>query len=88
MKKYRKLPIVIEAIQFTGTKENIKELVDWLGNCSFAFSWENKKYLSVSFKTLEGDMTAQLLDWIIKGVEGEFYPCKPNIFAKTYEEEI
>ena len=69
MAKYRKKPVVIEAIQFTGDNcEEIKEFGAY-----------------IVIKTLEGKMIALPGDWIIKGVKGEFYPCKPDIFEKTYE---
>jgi hypothetical protein len=79
MPKFRKKPVVIEAVQFTGS--NTQELVDWI----------DKKYLpcgddvEVLIETLEGLMRAKPGDYIIKGVNGEFYPCKPDIFEKTYE---
>lgn len=79
--RYRKKPVVIDAVQFDGTDES----VDWLepqlisGEIGRAC---NKLYI----KTLEGVMEASKGDYIIKGVNGEFYPCKPDIFEKTYEE--
>jgi len=79
--KYRKKPIVIEAIQWTG--DNIEEISDFI---DLACDWnykDNKKKLII--KTLEGDMLADQHDWIIKGVKDEFYPCKPDIFNQTYE---
>ena len=75
--KYRKKPIVIEAIQYTG--HNGKELVKFVENIIVNF---NKFYI----KTLEGQMEVSINDWVIKGVNGEFYPCKPDIFELTYEE--
>ena len=80
MAKYRKKPIVIEAIQWTG--DNFDELATLGG----AHEYE-QDFLSdnVTIKTLEGDMKAQKGDWVIKGVNGELYPCKPDIFEKTYE---
>ena len=71
--KFRKKPVVIEAIQWKG--DNIVEIRD------------NKipAKQTLIIRTLEGDMTAQKGDWIIKGVKGEFYPCKPKIFKMTYE---
>ena len=81
--KYRKKPVVIEAIQFDGT--NSEDILDFMGDhedidgCSFVMG-EN-----VFIPTLEGTMTANVGDYIIKGVNGEFYPCKPDIFDKTYD---
>lgn len=77
---YRKKPVVIEAIQWTG--ENIKEISDFMGVSHISYELPSNK---LSIITLEGTMIAKKGDFIIKGVEGEVYPCKPDIFAKTYE---
>lgn len=85
--KYRKKPVVIEAIQFNG-------LDDYLKICQL-YKETNESTLSVEevfeyktpimlVNTLEGTMSANVGDYIIKGVYGEFYPCKPDIFEKTY----
>ena len=71
--RYRKKPIVIEAIQWTG--DNPDEILDWSGL--------HAGQLWVAIETLEGTMKADIGDWIIKGVQGEFYPCKPDIFEAT-----
>lgn len=89
-KKFRKKPVVIEAVQFTD--ENKDFIYSRFVTCNkYAFhekledgTRDYKKPLLV-IDTLEGEMTAKLGDWIIKGVNGEFYPCKPDIFEKTYE---
>lgn len=82
MKKYRKKPIIIEAIQFTDENKNIA--FSCIGcNANASFDESNKPIIKI--ETLEGEMTARLGDWIIKGVNGEFYPIKPDIFEKTYE---
>lgn len=77
--KFRKKPVVIEAVQWTG--DNLEELR--------AFVPEGVRHNRIGeplgIKTLEGVMTVSRGDWIIKGVKGEFYPCKPDIFAATYE---
>ena len=78
IKKYRKKPVTIEAIQWNG--ENLSEIRD------FMRSTVETHGLVLIIPTLEGNMYASLNDYIIKGVNGEFYPCKPYIFAKTYEE--
>lgn len=80
MSKYRKKPVVIEAVQFTG------ELTS-LDVAGFNIPEVSQDFMSrtCQVKTLEGTMTAQPGDWIIKGVKGEFYPCKPDIFEATYE---
>ncbi len=84
--KFRKKPVVIEAVHLTRNFfDNALSFVkkDILGNyCSGEFP-EDDCYLEI--KTLEGTMTASEGDWIIKGVYGEFYPCKPDIFEATYE---
>lgn len=76
--RVRKKPIVVEAIRFTGI--NRAAVLEW---CSDAFATSGDQ--SIGIETLEGDMVATSGDYIIKGVNGEFYPCKPDIFEKTYE---
>ena len=89
--KYRKKPVVIEAIQlpFGGMNENMeaqRDLVAWLiegGLVSGKTLIINMDGWTIT--TLEGDHLARWGDFIIKGIAGEFYPCKPDIFAQTYE---
>jgi hypothetical protein len=76
---YRKKPICIEAIQWTG--DNFIEVDDFITVQHETFPSKG----IIKIPTLEGIMTADEKDWIIKGISGEFYPCKPDIFAKTYE---
>ena len=92
--KYRKIPVVVDAIQWTG--ENQREMFDFLTNYE-----KTDDYMSASgehfiidhnavkgglvIKTLEGEHIASIGDYIIRGVAEEFYPCKPEIFEKTYE---
>lgn len=84
--KYRKKPVVIEAIQFTGTRDNFDELLKFTGSGIIMYEERfEDKINSIGIKTLEGTMIASVTDFIIKGVNGEFYPCKPDIFEKTYE---
>lgn len=83
MATYRKKPVVIEAIQITG--DNDDELLAWLNKHEVPFQMVGDHTMVI--RTLEGDLRADPGDWIIKGVKGEFYPCKPDIFALTYEEE-
>lgn len=84
--KFRKKPVIIEAVQFTEKglttmPEWLKPLVD-LGLVQLAISMEgHRAYIN----TLEGVMFAVPGDWIIRGVKGEVYPCKPDIFEATYE---
>jgi hypothetical protein len=75
--KFRKKPVVIEAVQWTGyNQDQVK---------AFAASSFEETVTEIGIQTLEGFMRALPGDWIIKGVNGEFYPCKPDIFSKTYE---
>lgn len=79
MPKFRKKPVVIDAVLWTG--ENPGELDAFCGD---SIDW-NKAHGELLIATSEGDMIAREGDWIIKGVKGEFYPCKPDIFEATYE---
>lgn len=78
MAKFRKKPVIIEAIRFTGS--NYEEIREFIGKNTLCSD------LSIVIPTLEGDMVAQKGDYIIKGIQGEFYPCNPDIFKETYEE--
>lgn len=96
IKQYRKKPVVIEAIQWDGSRKSTKEVLEFMGqvvdtklqiSCDKFddyVSLANKEGLTIH--TLEGDMTAQVGDYIIEGVNGELYPIKADIFAKTYEQ--
>ena len=81
MAKYRKKPVVIEAIQFDGN--NHREISEFLG---WGIPAQDGVCSGFPIETLEGTMIARAGDYIIRGVNGEFYPCKPDIFAQTYEE--
>jgi hypothetical protein len=88
MAKYRKKPVVIEAVQWTG--DNFKEIQEMLKEADekrviMPHPNEDKEVQSLLIVTLEGEMRADKGDYIIKGVKGEIYPCKPDIFEKTYE---
>lgn len=77
--RYRKRPIVVEAVQLAvGNRESVAERCGGT-NVNIGGWW------GISIPTLEGAHLARPGDWIIKGVLGEFYPCKPDIFAATYE---
>jgi hypothetical protein len=81
--KYRKKPVVIETIQWTGN--NIEEIFNFMGKLpEYMEGFKNKDEI-LGIQTLEGLMVANIGYWIIKGVKGEFYPCKPDIFEATYE---
>ena len=79
--RVRKLPVEVEAMQFT---DEFKDRVYHFVTCNHYADFEDGEPI-MRIQTLEGDMTARLGDWIIKGVNGEFYPCKPDMFDKTYE---
>jgi hypothetical protein len=85
--KYRKKPVVIEAVQFNDNAEsitNVCNLVDGKFNITVSYKLDSTNPIMI-IPTLEGEMIANEGDYIIKGVNGEFYPCKPDIFKKTYE---
>lgn len=85
MKQYRKKPVVIEAIQFKAgmDSDDIAKFV----TCDFDYSTgDGEAVFHMTIPTLEGDMEVSDGDFIIKGVKGEFYPCKPDIFEASYEE--
>lgn len=95
VRKFRKKPVVIEAMQWDGSAESATPIVNWaLSHDGLSVRYHEHlmdgdfiahpdPYLWVD--TLEGRMIASAGDWIIRGINGEFYPCKPDIFAKTYE---
>jgi len=91
MPRYRKKPVEIEAIQFT-EEMALRMLIDKhegpFGLCASGNYHPENRTVSAAWipiKTLEGVMRADLGDWIIKGVQGELYPCKPDIFSATYD---
>lgn len=81
--KYRKKPVVIEAMQFNG--DNWIDCWKFMIGNAYPFPEIIKKRETIKIHTLEGTMTTSVGDYIIKGVHGEFYPCKPDIFEETYE---
>ena len=83
--KYRKKPIVIDAYQLPAAGEDIPDSFEqWCDEVGFT-AFESDRDEGLLIPTLEGTMRADPGDWIIKGVKGEFYPCKPDIFEATYE---
>ena len=80
MARYRKKPVVIDAFRLDG-KECVTSAPAWFGTPDAASIVDDGLIL----RTLEGDMLARWGDWVIRGVKGEFYPCKPDIFEATYE---
>lgn len=92
IRQYRKKPVIVEAVQLDNI--NAPCVVRWIGEGSAKMNLESDEawklgkappVFSVTIHTLEGEMKATPGDYIIKGVHGEFYPCKPDIFEKTYE---
>jgi len=92
VKKAKKKPVVIEFIQYNGNS-NKMDIEKWIGkdlkteifsDCIYDARMASP-YFSIFIPTLEGVMRADPYDYIIKGINGEFYPCKPDIFEKTYE---
>ena len=94
--KFRKKPVEIEAMQFE-CLDSGTDIIEWAGDCGRPIRFtESQRFIPgpagqpaqparLHIDTLEGVMTATLGDWIIRGIQGEFYPCKPGIFAATYE---
>ena len=91
--RYRKKPVVIEAVKLENNKQSIINAIEFVYNVGMETSvlgmdFEINKVRSdggLIINTLEGNMLASFGDYIIKGVQGEFYPCKPGVFAETYE---
>ena len=98
--RFRKKPVEIDAINFDGTAERGAEIILWVyqngGSAEYHpfladhFKGDPKVYMAhpdpyMRIVTLEGTMVASKGDWVIRGVQGEFYPCKPDIFEATYE---
>lgn len=92
--KFKKKPVEIEAVQWNG--DNLLEVYSFIKNHSPDITsnikldkWQDYEEVvrtrGLKIQTLEGEMSASVNDWIIKGVHGEFYPCKPDIFELTYE---
>ena len=80
IKRYMKKPYTVEAVQYIG--DNKREIIEFTNEKA----QPNTCYSHMSISTLEGTMRADVGDFIIKGIKGEFYPCKPDIFEQLYEE--
>jgi len=80
-KRYRKLPVLVDAMVYDGTHGAAQAIIEW-ASLPTGINLDG----SLTIPTLEGDHKARVGDFIIRGVAGEFYPCKPDIFAATYEE--
>lgn len=99
--RFRKKPIEVEAMQWDGTAESGRGIENWANNLTANYTVvldkieevnrgdDGKKYITTHYKmtcrTLEGWLNVSPMDWLIRGVKGEFYPCKPDIFEATYE---
>ena len=86
-KTYKKKPVVIEAAQFTGPSVG-EEIANWCGGRlvkNMPGTRGEEAVYEILISTLEGNMIASLNDWVIRGIKGEFYPCKPDIFSQTYD---
>ena len=84
----RKKPVEIEFKEFTGSVSSIVDIVDWArkGGCTDVITSDiTQTSTTLIIHTLEGNMTAKATDLIIKGVNGEFYPCDAEVFKKTYD---
>lgn len=82
--RFRKKPVEIEAMLFDGTPSGAAAIVEWCkGSAVLHLALDRGPRLVI--KTLEGEMTVTPGDWVIEGVKGEHYPCKPDIFEATYE---
>lgn len=87
VRRFRKKPVVIEAARLTSDVLAAVEVAKWCGGviANYREADYDDYFDGIDIVTLEGTMRADLGDWIIKGVQGEFYPCKPAIFSATYE---
>ena len=82
MSTFRKKPVEIEAMQFTG--HNYDRIASWMGDAATTMTSPDGT-LDLHIETLEGTLHVSPDDWVIRGVQGEFYPCKSDIFEATYE---
>lgn len=83
--KFRRIPVVIEARQFdVEAAEQMRDIEQWCGGSVKGTALDPSERV-IHIQTLEGEMEGHIGDWIVCGIKGEFYPCKPDIFAATYE---
>lgn len=80
-RQFRKKPVTIDAMQLE--EGNVQEIVEWINSATVGWQTDPP---TIWIDTLEGRMTASEGDWIIRGINGEFYPCKDDIFIRTYQE--
>lgn len=88
MPDFEKKPVKVHARHFDGTKSSADEIIEWIGEYggSVWFIHPNPGTVVFVIGTLEGKMMVREGDYVIRGVQGEFYPCKPDIFLSTYKE--
>ena len=85
--RFRKKPVEIEAVQFDGTSFTAESIIRWIidgGGTAWTITIGSPERIVIIIETLEGRMQAGDTDWIVRGVKGD-YPCKPEIFAATYD---
>ncbi len=82
---YRKKPVIIQALQFKDDSDGLAAMSDFLGQDTMSIDYYDPVNPKLLISTLEGDMAGNVGDYIIKGVKGEFYPCREDIFNETYE---
>jgi hypothetical protein len=83
MAKFRKKPVVVEAVQWDGKADTANRFIGERYGVDWDYAGQHDS--AIIIPTLEGNHRGEVGDWIIKGVKGEFYPCKPDIFEATYE---
>lgn len=102
VKTFESVPVTISAVQFRGIKENATAIINWILDNGGSATWREEEEIpkfvgwditgsetepeALYIHTLEGIMKASVGDWIIRGLEGEFYPCKDSVFQKKYKE--
>ncbi len=88
-KLYRKLPVIVEVMQYDGTDESAKMILKWEGNKAIRYFPDMQDPIhKLTVKTLEGVMGVSKGDYIVKGAVGELYPCKPDAFLASFEEYV
>ena len=93
--RWRQKPVVVEAVQWDGTAEGATPIIDWIlendGTANYygPGKWDNGESRAsyIKVQTLEGRMLVGKSDWVIRGIKGGFFPCKPDIFERIYEPE-
>ena len=88
LRRFRKKPVVVVAVRLTETNmERVLNTINGVeSDCGRYAMTDGDHCVALVIQTLEGEMLARVGDWIIRGVEGEFYPCKNSVFVKTYDE--